>query len=604
MNKKITQLRILAIFLFILFFCVSYNRASNSISVLPVAQAGFISDTINNLKTKADSIIEKIKRKPAPNQDVSQPPPTAEFSKPQFIINPAITLEGQDTSVRFKASDNKKVTNSSILVVAPSQALALDKATICQAVPEPNEKILEKKIATCINGDCDNTYNIVVPASQLAANYKVQLIGLTSTEPIYNKCNPDKIISITSTFVNVGGKETQAEAATTEAPGKVKGKIRISAPIMIDNGTAAIVNVATVSHKGDELMLWISDCDGKLVPKMLFSDHDGRTIPNDNYTYRYTWDTQKAQTKSCKHYIKAKTYIKGTTTQWVWNDQAQYKITVGEKKAEASQICVMQLDKLTAEEGDENPTPATIIDSKISVKSNKVKIKWNGICGAKYQVYRDDQFLGETTETSYSDTLDNVGEYKYRVEAYISKTAAKGPSDPTSGGIDNYDPNLSYNWLMKKVVSLGFIKSAKAQLDFEKVSSQDVILKYETVYKSANTSAGPNAAGPTTTGGSKTCSKDQIQLGLPLPEKVGNSFQLKYCATNLPDYMKTIYDFLIVIASLSAVIMVIAGGYMYISSVGDAQKINTAKEMIIGALVGLALLVSAGFIIDTVGIPK
>ena len=609
MNKNKLQKSIFAVVLFLIFFSASLNiNNPNIVSVAPVARAGFISDTWNNLKSKADSIIKKITGKETPNTDSIDPTQdTFSVNEPRFIIDPNIAQEKQDVSVTFRSNNNINANNSTVLIVTPNMEFAAGKISVCKSITPESNKFIDKKIATCENGNCDSTYNINIPESQLTKNYKIQLIGLTSTEPISDACNPNSIISMTSAFINVGGKQTEDTSVTTQVPGAIKGKIRITAPTMVDNGAAVIVNVATEGHKGDELMLWISDCDGKLFPKILFSDHSARTIPNNSYTYRYTWDTQKAQTKTCKHYVKAKTYTKGSTNQWVWNDQAQYKITVGEKTVDSAQICVMQLDKLTADEGDENPTPATVVDSKITVKSNKVKIKWNGVCGAKYQVYRNDQLLGETYETSYSDTLDNTGEYKYRVEAYINKAAANGPADPTSGGIDNYDPNLSYNWLLQKVVSLGLIMPAKAELDFEKVSSQDIVLKYDTVYKDVSTATGSGSAatgsGATATGGSKTCADGQIQLGLPLPEKVGNKFQLKYCATNLPDYMKTIYDFLIVIASLSAVISIIIGGYMYISSSGEPAKINTAKEIIIGALVGLALLISAGFIMNTIGIP-
>lgn len=124
---------------------------------------------------------------------------------------------------------------------------------------------------------------------------------------------------------------------------------------------------------------------------------------------------------------------------------------------------------------------------------------------------------------------------------------------------------------------------------------------------SAGGSNEPVTTGQITNGasGSTSCGMSETALGVPIPiyEK-GGGFSLKYCATNMADYMMTIYNFLVVIAVISAILMVIYGGYMYMLSAGNAQKVVAAKEIILGAIVGLLLLLAAGVIVSTIGVNK
>jgi hypothetical protein len=52
-----------------------------------------------------------------------------------------------------------------------------------------------------------------------------------------------------------------------------------------------------------------------------------------------------------------------------------------------------------------------------------------------------------------------------------------------------------------------------------------------------------------------------------------------------------------VIIGIAAVIMIIIGGATYVLAAGDSAKINTAKNTIIYALVGLVVAASAALII-------
>jgi len=56
------------------------------------------------------------------------------------------------------------------------------------------------------------------------------------------------------------------------------------------------------------------------------------------------------------------------------------------------------------------------------------------------------------------------------------------------------------------------------------------------------------------------------------------------------DYLSAVYRFAEYIGFALATLMIVYGGIMYVTSQGDSGKIGTAKEYVIGALVGMALL--------------
>jgi len=58
--------------------------------------------------------------------------------------------------------------------------------------------------------------------------------------------------------------------------------------------------------------------------------------------------------------------------------------------------------------------------------------------------------------------------------------------------------------------------------------------------------------------------------------------------------------FLLPIGTILAGIVIIIGGIIYTTSGGDTSKTGRAKELIIGALTGLVLLVAASLIIRTI----
>lgn len=55
-----------------------------------------------------------------------------------------------------------------------------------------------------------------------------------------------------------------------------------------------------------------------------------------------------------------------------------------------------------------------------------------------------------------------------------------------------------------------------------------------------------------------------------------------------------------IIAGIAAVVMIIVSGIRYLTSGGDAQKVSSAKSSLIGAIVGLVIIVLAQTIITFV----
>jgi len=69
----------------------------------------------------------------------------------------------------------------------------------------------------------------------------------------------------------------------------------------------------------------------------------------------------------------------------------------------------------------------------------------------------------------------------------------------------------------------------------------------------------------------------------------------------LYDFLKQwYYGLLLPIGAILAGIVILIGGIMYSASAGDAAKVQKAKEIIFGAITGLALLICAALIVRTI----
>jgi len=87
-------------------------------------------------------------------------------------------------------------------------------------------------------------------------------------------------------------------------------------------------------------------------------------------------------------------------------------------------------------------------------------------------------------------------------------------------------------------------------------------------------------------------------LELDYPEILGN--KPTTIATDLPSYVKYVFDFAIVFAGLIAFGSLIYGGFIYFTSTGDPMKIKSAKEQMTASFTGLLILLSSYLILATI----
>ncbi len=71
-------------------------------------------------------------------------------------------------------------------------------------------------------------------------------------------------------------------------------------------------------------------------------------------------------------------------------------------------------------------------------------------------------------------------------------------------------------------------------------------------------------------------------------------------ATNVSNIIKTVINFFSFIVGVVAVIMIIVGGFRYITSGGDSGNVSSAKNTIIYAIIGLVVVALAQIIVQFV----
>ncbi len=89
-----------------------------------------------------------------------------------------------------------------------------------------------------------------------------------------------------------------------------------------------------------------------------------------------------------------------------------------------------------------------------------------------------------------------------------------------------------------------------------------------------------------------------VQVGLCIPVK-----GVKTCNFDYGSYVHAIYGFALQLGGTLTVLMIIYAGYIYMTSQGDNTKINTAKDIFMGTLLGFVLLLTLGLILDFLGLP-
>jgi cytochrome bd-type quinol oxidase subunit 2 len=71
-------------------------------------------------------------------------------------------------------------------------------------------------------------------------------------------------------------------------------------------------------------------------------------------------------------------------------------------------------------------------------------------------------------------------------------------------------------------------------------------------------------------------------------------------STKLDSFIKDLVNVFSIVVGVVAVIMIIVGGFRYITSGGDSGQIGTAKNTIIYAIIGLVIVALAQFIVQFV----
>ncbi len=71
-------------------------------------------------------------------------------------------------------------------------------------------------------------------------------------------------------------------------------------------------------------------------------------------------------------------------------------------------------------------------------------------------------------------------------------------------------------------------------------------------------------------------------------------------AGSVGNYITLLYKWVLGTGTAVAILIVIYAGYLYATSQGNPDSTKTAKDLIIGVLVGLALIILAGVILNNV----
>lgn len=70
--------------------------------------------------------------------------------------------------------------------------------------------------------------------------------------------------------------------------------------------------------------------------------------------------------------------------------------------------------------------------------------------------------------------------------------------------------------------------------------------------------------------------------------------------SNIGDYIKTVYIYLIGIGGIVAVVLILKGGFEYVTSAGSPERVTSAKSTITSALIGLFLLLGSYTMLYTI----
>jgi len=91
-------------------------------------------------------------------------------------------------------------------------------------------------------------------------------------------------------------------------------------------------------------------------------------------------------------------------------------------------------------------------------------------------------------------------------------------------------------------------------------------------------------------------------LGVGIPKDPANPDNVTKSYGSWQEYISDIYRLALYLGATLAFIMIIYAGFEYIGSGGDSTKIGRAKEYLVGALIGLAMLYLINYLATVLGI--
>ncbi len=95
---------------------------------------------------------------------------------------------------------------------------------------------------------------------------------------------------------------------------------------------------------------------------------------------------------------------------------------------------------------------------------------------------------------------------------------------------------------------------------------------------------------------------DKLKVGVP----VKNGQETYTGSKSNPiyqQYMSDLYSFAIILGASLATLMIVYAGYKYMTSQGNQTALNDAKEVLTGALLGLAILLLIRVILNFLAMP-
>lgn len=91
------------------------------------------------------------------------------------------------------------------------------------------------------------------------------------------------------------------------------------------------------------------------------------------------------------------------------------------------------------------------------------------------------------------------------------------------------------------------------------------------------------------------------QVTIPGSEFIkGENYTIEDSTTTISKYVKAVYDYLLSIVGITAAIVLMVGGIMWLTAGGSSEKVSQAKSWISGSLTGMVLALTSYLILQTI----